>query len=128
MLDPKLIRNDIQLVAEQTKKRGIILNAERILALEEQRKSLQIKTQELQSERNSHAKKVGQAKAAGQDVTTLLKEVAHLGDSLKVTEEKLNLIQQELNSHLDLIPNFTHPSVPAGKSEADNQLVRIWGE
>jgi seryl-tRNA synthetase len=128
MLDPKLIRNDIQFVADQLKKRGMTLDVARITALEDQRKSLQIKTQDLQNERNLHAKKVGQAKAAGQDIDVILKEVNELGDSLKVTEEQLNQIQSELNAILMQIPNITHASVPEGKSEEDNQLVRTWGE
>ncbi len=128
MLDPKLIRSDLQGVAAQLKKRGITLDVARLEALEEQRKSLQIKTQDLQNERNVRSKAVGQAKAAGKNVDEILKEVKDLGDSLKVTEELLTKIQSELQDYLARLPNLTHESVPVGKSEEDNLLIRTWGE
>lgn len=128
MLDPKLIRNDLQTVANKLKKRGITLDVERLNTLEEQRKTLQTKLQDLQSERNSQAKAVGQAKAAGKDIEELLKQVKDLGDLLKSTEEKFSQVQTELNDYLALLPNLTHDSVPEGKSEDDNKVVRTWGE
>jgi seryl-tRNA synthetase len=128
MLDIKLLRTDLPSVAEQLKKRGVTLDTTRILALEEQRKSLQIKTQELQSTRNAHAKSVGQVKASGGDVDVLLREVKELGDSLKETEEQFEQIQTELNQYLMQIPNLPDASVPEGRSEEDNQVVRTWGE
>jgi seryl-tRNA synthetase len=128
MLDPKLIRSDLQAVADRLKKRGISLDVARLDALEEQRKSLQIKTQDLQNERNVRSKAVGQAKAAGKNVEDILKEVKDLGDSLKATEEQFNAVQAELNDYLARLPNLTHESVPVGKSEDDNVVIRTWGE
>jgi seryl-tRNA synthetase len=128
MLDSKLIRSDLSSVAEQLKKRGIDLDIARLTKLEEQRKAIQIKTQELQNERNVRSKAVGHAKAKGEDVTEILKEVSNLGTSLKDHEEQLTKIQQELNSYLATLPNLTHESVPTGKSEADNKVVRTVGE
>lgn len=128
MLDPKLIRNDLPMVADQLLKRGVVLDVTRLNALEEKRKTLQIKTQELQNERNVRSKAVGQAKAQGQDVDVILSEVKNLGDSLKAAEEELEQIQRELNDYLATIPNLTHGSVPYGKSEEENQFVRSWGE
>jgi seryl-tRNA synthetase len=128
MLDPKLIRNDLQTVATKLKKRGLTLDLALINSLEEQRKSLQTKLQELQSERNSQAKAVGQAKASGKDINELLKQVKDLGDLLKATEEKFEQVQNELNDYLARIPNIPHDTVPEGKSEDDNQLIRTWGE
>ncbi|MDR3478725.1 MAG: serine--tRNA ligase [Gammaproteobacteria bacterium] len=127
MLDPKLIRGDLQAVSEQLKKRGVVLDVVRLNTLEEQRKALQVKTQDLQNERNIRSKAVGQAKAAGKNVDDILKEVKDLGDSLKATEEQFEKVQAELNEYLALIPNLTHESVPVGKSEEDNQVVRSWG-
>jgi seryl-tRNA synthetase len=127
MLDSKLLRNDIRLVADQLKNRGITLDVDRILALEEQRKLLQVKTQDLQNERNVRSKAVGQAKASGNSVEEILGEVKKLGDELKETEEKFNQIQEELNAILALIPNIPHLSVPVGRSEEDNQVIRTWG-
>lgn len=128
MLDPKLIRSDLDNVALQLKKRGVTLDVTRLNTLEEQRKSLQIKTQDLQNERNVRSKTIGAAKAAGQNTDELLKEVSKLGDSLKATEEQLNQIQTELNNYLAVLPNLPHASVPEGKSEEENVVIRTVGE
>lgn len=128
MLDPKLIRSEIQSVAARLKTRGVILDVPRLVALEEQRKSLQTKTQDLQNERNVRSKAVGSAKATGKNVDELLNEVKNLGDNLKATEEKLNQIQVELNDYLATLPNLPDDSVPIGTSEENNQMIRSWGK
>ena len=128
MLDPKLIRQDIDLVAAQLKKRGVVLDVARLNALEEKRKELQTKLQTCQNDRNVRSKAVGQAKAKGEDVQTLMQEVKALGDTLTALEKEFAHVQTELNDILALIPNIPHASVPEGKSEKDNQVVRTWGE
>lgn len=128
MLDPKLIRNEPETVVARIKTRGVQLDLPRLLALEDQRKNLQTKLQDLQNQRNTRSKTVGMAKAKGENVDAILQEVKELGDSLKNTEEQFALVQQELTHLLALIPNLPHSSVPVGKSEEDNQIVRTWGE
>ena len=128
MLDPKRLRQDIEDTARQLARRGFQLDIERISALEEQRKQVQVQTQDLQAERNSKSKSIGQAKAQGQDIAPLLDDVAHLGDALKQAEEELAAIQVQLDDILLAIPNIPHASVPAGKDENDNVEVRKWGE
>jgi seryl-tRNA synthetase len=128
MLDPKLIRQDLQKLADLLKDRGLTLDVTRINHLEEQRKNVQSSLQDLQNERNVNAKRVGQAKAKGENVDELLQQVKELGDKLKATEEKFASIQAELDGLLSEIPNIPHPSVPKGKSEEDNQVIRTWGE
>lgn len=128
MLDPKLIRHDIEAVARQLKTRGFVLDVARLNNLEDQRKNLQTKLQELQNERNVRSKAVGQAKAKGENVDAIMQQVKELGDSLKSTEEKFNEVQAELNAILEMVPNIPHSSVPVGKSEADNKVIRTWGE
>jgi seryl-tRNA synthetase len=128
MLDPKFVRQSIDLVAAQLKKRGFVVDVAKFNSLEEQRKNLQIKTQDLQNERNVRSKEVGQAKAAGKNADDALKGLKELSDSLKIQEEKLAQVQFELDNFLAFLPNLTHASVPEGKSEADNQVVRTWGE
>ncbi|EKD54059.1 MAG: hypothetical protein ACD_60C00126G0005 [uncultured bacterium] len=127
MLDPKLLRNNITLVAEQLKPRGFTLDVLQINLLEEQRKILQTEIQELQNIRNNNAKAVGQAKAKGENLENLLQEVKTLGNKLKTAEEKFSSVQEKLQYLLAMMPNIPHVSVPVGKSEADNQLVRTWG-
>ena len=127
MLDPKLIRSDLQDTLKQLARRGFTLDAQHLTALENERKNIQVQTQELQNERNTRSKAIGKAKAQGEDIQPLLDSVADLGDKLKAAEERLNAIQQELNDILLGVPNIPHQSVPDGKSEEDNVEVRRWG-
>ncbi|MCG7914653.1 MAG: serine--tRNA ligase [Candidatus Thiodiazotropha weberae] len=128
MLDPRLIRNNLEEVAEQLRRRGYELDIQLISELEERRKGLQVESQELQNERNSRSKSIGKAKAAGEDIQPLLAEVAELGDRLKLLQEDLNGVQAELSEITLGIPNIPHETVPEGRDEADNREERRWGE
>jgi len=128
MLDPKLLRNSIDTVAAQLKKRGFVLDVAKFNEIDEKRKALQMKMQDLQNERNVRSKEVGKAKAAGENVEEVFKSLKQLSDTLKVQEELYEATQQELDDFLATIPNVTHDSVPDGKSENDNVVVRTWGE
>ena len=128
MLDIKRLRNDLDAVAAQLKRRGFELDVAQFQALEDKRKSLQAKTQELQNERNTRSKSIGQAKSKGEDIQPLLAEVADLGDRLKAAETELATLQGEIEQIVKGIPNLLHDSVPAGHSEADNVEISRWGE
>ena len=128
MLDPQALRNDIEGVAKALTKRGFTLDIAAIETLEEKRKTIQVKTQELQQQRNSRSKEIGKAKAQGEDIQPLLDEVASLGDDLTNSEEELNKIQNDLNEIVMGIPNIPHESVPEGQTEEDNEEIRRWGE
>lgn len=128
MLDPKLIRNDLDEVAKKLSQRGYTLDKDYVLKLEEERKQLQIKTQDLQQLRNNSAKTIGKAKAAGQDTAPLLAAVADLGDKLKDAEDELSVVQEELDKLLWGLPNIPHVSVPLGIDENDNLICRKHGE
>jgi seryl-tRNA synthetase len=128
MLDPKLLRSDINQVAAQLARRGYTLDTGTLLDLDERRKDIQVATQQLQAERNSRSRGIGKAKAAGEDITPLLREVEGLGDQLKAKEDELLALQTELNAILLGIPNLPHDSVPDGSGEDDNLEIRRWGE
>ncbi|MEW5755781.1 MAG: serine--tRNA ligase [Pseudomonadota bacterium] len=128
MLDPRLIRTELAAVAQRLSLRGFTLEVERIEALEAQRKEVQVQTQQLQNERNSRSKAIGQAKAKGEDTAPLLAAVADLGDKLKAAETRLTEIQAQLDEILLGVPNLPQESVPAGKGEEDNVEVARWGE
>lgn len=128
MLDPKLLRTDIQSVADKLAKRGFSFDVPAFNALEAQRKDLQTRTQDLQTERNNKSKNIGKAKSQGQDVQPLLDEVAHLGDALDAAKKQFDEVQAKLDALLMTIPNLPHESVPVGKDEHGNVQVRIWGE
>lgn len=128
MIDPQLIRNDLDNVAKQLAKRGFTLDTTQLTALESQRKAVQVETEALQAERNARSKSIGKAKASGEDIAPLLAEVAEMGDKLKAGEAQLAEIQAELNEILSGVPNIPHADVPEGKDEDDNVEIRRWGE
>jgi len=128
MLDLKLVRNSTENVAVELKKRGFTLDVDTFNALEDQRKQLQVTLQALQNERNVRSKEVGQAKAAGQEVTDSFKKLKELSEALKQCEAKFTQVQLALDDFLSYLPNLSHVSVPEGKSDADNQVIRTWGE
>ncbi len=127
MLDPKLLRNQPEQIAAQLRRRGFELDVEQLTRLEAERKQLQIQTQQLQSERNSSAKAIGQAKAKGEDIQPLLQAVSDLKSRLDAAEARLGELQEEINSIVMGIPNVPHETVPDGTSEEDNVEIRRWG-
>ena len=128
MLDPRLFRTDLDFVKEQLNRRSFNFNPESYAALEARRKDVQVKTQELQNERNSRSKAIGQAKAKGEDVQPLLNQVQHLGDELKAAETALAGIQTEMETLMEGIPNILDESVPDGKSEEFNVEISRWDD
>ena len=128
MLDPRLFRADLDFVKEQLIRRSFNFNPESYLELEARRKEVQVNTQELQNERNSRSKAIGQAKAKGVDVQPLLDQVQFLGDSLKSAETELSAIQVEMELLMEGIPNILDQTVPEGKSEEFNVEISRWGD
>ena len=128
MLDPRLFRNELEGTARRLARRGYTLDTERVATLEAERKAVQVRTQELQAERNARSRLIGKAKASGEDTAPLLAEVGRLGDDLKGAEARLEALQAEIEGFLLTVPNIPHESVPSGGGEADNAEVRRWGE
>ena len=128
MLDPQLIRNDLNAVAKALDKRGVSIDTNKIQKIEAKRKAIQIKTEKLQADRNLISKEIGEIKAKGEDTENLLEKVTSIKNQLEKNEEELTAIQQELNELIIVIPNIPHESVPDGNSDEDNQLIREWGE
>ncbi|MHB1950314.1 MAG: serine--tRNA ligase [Acidiferrobacteraceae bacterium] len=128
MLDPKMLRTQLDTVVQRLARRGFQVDTDAFADLESRRKSLQIRTQELQSERNRLSKEVGRRKAAGSDAADLLKELNGIGVALSASEQELEGLQARL-THLALnLPNLPDDSVPDGRGEEDNREVRRWGE
>ncbi len=128
MLDPRLFRTDLDWVKEQLNRRSFDFNADYYSELETRRKAIQVKTQELQNERNSRSKAIGQAKAKGEDVQPLMDQVQNLGDQLKEAETELSEVQEKMTALMEGIPNILDESVPDGKNEEANLEVSRWGE
>jgi len=127
MLDPKLLRSDIEFVAARLAVRNVTLDKASIATLEEQRKALQTETEKLQAERNAGSKRIGQAKAKGEDVSAVMAEMNAISARLGDLEINLSLVQASFEEKLLNIPNLPHESVPAGKGEEDNVELRRVG-
>ncbi len=128
MLDPKLLRSEPELVAKKLQLRGFTLDINRIKSLEEQRKSLQVVTEELQNQRNTRSKNIGKAKAAGEDIAPLLAEVEKLKDELEEKKQALADVQLAFDEIIHSTPNLPDDKVPAGNDESANVEIRRWGE
>ena len=129
MLDIQTLRNDLDGVAERLKTRGYKLDTAKFVLLEADRKRIQTRTQELQAKRNASSKLIGQAKAKGEDASSIMAEVVVLGEELKLLEtDALPKLLKELDDFMLDIPNTPHATVPVGKSEAENVEVRKVGE
>ncbi|MGB9088191.1 MAG: serine--tRNA ligase [Pseudomonas farsensis] len=127
MLDSKLLRGQLQEVADRLASRGFSLDVARIESLEERRKAVQTRTEQLQAERNARSKSIGQAKAKGEDIAPLMADVERMANELAAGKLELDAIQAELDGILLTIPNLPDASVPVGANEDDNVEVRRWG-
>ena len=128
MLDPNMLRNELDAVAEKLARRGFKLDVEMLRQQEERRKVLQVETESLQAERNSRSKLIGAAKARGEDIEPLRLEVNVLGEKLDAAKVELDKLQNEIRDLALSIPNLPDDSVPVGKDENDNLEVSRWGE
>ncbi|WP_018872956.1 serine--tRNA ligase [Thioalkalivibrio sp. ALJ16] len=128
MLDIRSLRQDLDATVTALSRRGYTLDRERFEALEARRKALQVRTQELQAERNSRSKGIGQAKARGEDIEPLKAELGRLGDELKQCESDLHGVQADLDALLMQIPNLPQAEVPDGLDESANVELRREGQ
>jgi seryl-tRNA synthetase len=127
MLDPKFLRNELEVTAERLATRGFILDIAHLTQLEEKRKSLQVATEELQASRNAISKSIGQAKARGEDVEAIMAQVGDLGSQLDAKKIELAAVLEEVNAIAMSMPNLPDESVPMGADETENVEVRRWG-
>jgi len=127
MLDIQLLRKDLPAVVAGLKRRGFDLDVAAFQSLEDERRKLQLRTEELQGRRNTLSKQVGVLKGKGEDASAVLAEVAGLGDEVKANEAALAALQERLGAFLRVIPNLPRPEVPEGRSSEDNVEVRRWG-
>jgi seryl-tRNA synthetase len=127
MLDPKLLRTDLDFVAQRLAVRNVSLDLDAIRTLEEKRRALQTETEKLQADRNAGSKRIGQAKAKGEDVSAIMTEMNAIGEKLKADQDALERLQAEFEAIQLTIPNLPHESVPEGKGEDDNVEIRRVG-
>ena len=127
MLDPKYLRSDIEEAAARLAARGYALDVAAVNALEEKRKDLQSRTQELQAERNARSKSIGEAARRGEDVAPLKAEVTKINDELETSKVALEALLADIKAISDAIPNLPSDTTPVGRDENDNVEVRRWG-
>ena len=128
MIDPSHLRQHTEAVASNLAKRGYHLDLESFAAMETRRKALQVETEQLQADRNTQAKAIGQAKSKGEDVTALLAASAEIGQALKDKGQALEKLQHQLDELMLNMPNLVHEDVPDGAGEEDNVVVRQVGD
>ncbi|MEI7531030.1 MAG: serine--tRNA ligase [Betaproteobacteria bacterium] len=127
MIDPQLLRKDIEFVAARLLQRKFILDKEMFIRLENSRKQVQAKAEELQGKRNQLAKAIGMKKSKGEDASSEMLEATTVNESLVLISQDLEKIQFELNQFFLNIPNLPHESVPSGRDETENQEIKKWG-
>jgi seryl-tRNA synthetase len=128
MLDIQLLRKDLPAAVAALKRRGFAFDETAFRALEDERRTLQSRTEELQSKRNTLSKQVGMLKGKGEDASAVLAEVGGIGSELTANEQALSALQARLAAFLRVIPNLPRSEVPEGASADDNVEVRRWGE
>ncbi|AMF94177.1 serine--tRNA ligase [Vibrio fluvialis] len=129
MLDSKLLRTELDETAAKLARRGFKLDVDTIRTLEEQRKSIQVEVENLQSTRNSISKQIGQLMSKGdkEGAEEVKKQIGTLGDDLDAKKVELDAIQSQLDAITQSVPNLPDDSVPDGKDENDNVEVSRWG-
>ena len=127
MLDIQQLRKELPTVLEGLARRGFAFDEAQFRELEDERKLLQTRTEELQAKRNAMSKQIGVLKSKGEDTSAVMAAAAGIGDGLKANETALAALQETLNAFLRVIPNIPRPEVPAGKSADENVEVRKWG-
>lgn len=127
MLDPRMLRQELDTVVANLARRGFAFDRERFAELEAERKTRQVEVESLRSERNERSKSIGRQKASGKDIAPLLEEVGRLGDALAESEQRLGVVAAALEELLTGLPNLLEPGVPDGADESANVELRRWG-
>ena len=126
MLESKLLRGNIDFVVEQLNRRNFSFDVDEFNELENERKIIQVQTQELQNLRNTKSKSIGQAKASGENIEPLLQEVSELGEKLDNAKIQLQEIQSKISDITLSMPNIPHASVHKGNTEDETEEVLSW--
>jgi seryl-tRNA synthetase len=127
MLELKFIREHPDLVKEGIKKKGDVDHVDEILNLDEQRRDILQKVEVLKNKRNVVSADIGKLKKEGKDASSVIAEMESVKNQIKSFDDELRTVEETLNKLMLQIPNIPHPSVPVGKTPADNQEIAKWG-
>ncbi|NDC33736.1 MAG: hypothetical protein EBZ63_08580 [Burkholderiaceae bacterium] len=128
MLDPQLLRKDLESVKARLATRKFELDADLFTQLENERKQLQAGTEELQAKRNQLAKAIGMKKGKGENADTELAESANVNQALEKNSARLTILQEQIKDFVLNIPNLPDASVPVGKTADENKEIKVWGK
>ncbi|MEM1524861.1 MAG: serine--tRNA ligase, partial [Nitrososphaerales archaeon] len=128
MLDIKLIRENPELIKEMLRKRGISFPLDRLINLDQTRRALITEVQKLKHQRNLVSEEIGNLKKQGMDISKKIVEMKDLSNKIQEIDYKIQEIEKEFNNLMLQLPNLIHDSVPEGKDENDNVVIRSWGE
>jgi len=127
MLDIRFVRENVELVEEALRKRNYALSLSDFLSIEEERRGLLREAEELRNRRNTVSEEIGRLKREKKDAADLLNEMKSVSDKIKELDGQLALLDEKVREFTLNIPNIPHESVPAGKDETENVVIRTWG-
>jgi len=128
MLDIRLFREEPEALKVMLQNRGVEFSVEKVTELDEKRRAIIVRAEELRAERNRGSKTVAEAKRSGKDAKDLMERMKAVGQQIKELEEELAEIETAIRDLLLQVPNWPHGSVPVGPDESANEEIRVWGE
>ncbi len=128
MLDMRFIRENPEVVEKALEKRNMESPIPEFKKLDEKRRDLLYEAEQLKHKRNVNSDKIGELKRNGEDASDLIKEMQEVSARIKELDQKVNIVEEQLNDILLGIPNIPHESVPVGTDEEDNKQIKVWGE
>ncbi|MGD9271777.1 MAG: serine--tRNA ligase, partial [Syntrophobacterales bacterium] len=128
MLDLKFVRENQQMVQQMLQDRRSDLDIQPLLTLDQERRQIIQEVESLKHERKGVSDQIAKMKKSGEDATEIISSMRQASQRIKELDQKLGKIEDEIQGSLLLIPNVPHESVPVGKDEHDNPVVKRWGE
>lgn len=128
MLDPKLYRENPELVREGLRRRGAAFDLDALLRLDEERRTLGTELDGLKAERNAASEAIARLKREGGDASAAIEKTRVTGDRIKELQARHDAVEAQARELAMMCPNLPHESVPDGKSSADNRVVATWGD
>ncbi|MCX5803296.1 MAG: serine--tRNA ligase [Proteobacteria bacterium] len=128
MIDPRIIREKPEIVYESLKKRGVEFDIEALINIDEKRRKLIQETEKMKNEKNELSDEIARLKKGGFNPSDKIEHLRMLGKTIENIEQQLRVVEKEWEDRLLMMPNIPHSTVPVGKGDEENKVVRVWGE
>jgi seryl-tRNA synthetase len=128
MIDPRIIREKPEIVYESLKKRGVEFDIEALIGIDEKRRKLIQETEKMKNEKNEFSDEIARLKKGGFDPSDKIEHLRMLGKTIENIEQQLRVIEKKWEDRLLMMPNIPHITVPVGRGDEENKVVRVWGE